>query len=568
MQTRQIRPLNFWESLFLPLLLLLSSGTPHQLWRRRYAYTRALGNQRRAEERLKKDLSKESKVYSEIIVSTFVRLGEAHVKRDPADKNARKLHKVEFEHIFFNPERIYFKIRTVKRTILKRTKSALPFRVWVSDLIDSSTLQELSWSTQRVVTAVYEDPRKGAWIIVNRLEGVGGLPTRVTFEQMLEHYPADMSKATIILGIGEHRKVHSVDLSKHPHVLIAGSTGSGKSNIVKHLISSLLRFTEPDQLQFVLIDLKRTEFSIYKRSGHLYRPIVTDGETAIEVFEALMDEVLRRNELFEDKANELAVWNALYPDQAMPRVIVVIDEFAELMLASDTEIKRDTARLVARLTNLGRSVGIHFWICTQRPAKEVVSNAIKINMPLVIAGRTQNKPQSGVILGNGDAARLPLVPGRMLYQSGSMQFEVQTPLITPEDVRESVRISRGRAQGVITMEGLEPTIVKPALTKLLLERGGSLSGLVIDDLAEFAITRAMFRAYVQDLLKQETITIEDREYQVKHQADGYHLVELSQADEEEISEPPQLKLVERTSPQQAALDFFKTKNRSREATNA
>lgn len=465
----------------------------------------------KAQRQLANELAEEAKVYGALIQEAYTRLGEAHMPRNDYEAVAkgqkkRKVQKVQFERVYTSPEAIFFKLLTRKKTLLGY-KNALPYRVRVFDLIREETIFELQGALERVVSSRFEDPRKGAWLVVHRLEGLGGLPTMVRFNDVLEHFPDDMTRATIVLGIGEHRKVHAVDLASHPHALIAGSTGSGKSNVVNHLLSSLMMFTDPAELKFTLIDLKRLEFVHYKQSAHLFKPIVTSADDALDTLQELVEEIEHRSGLLEsDGVKELAEYNELHPENRLPRLVVVIDEFAELMLASGSKVGKETDRLVSRITNIGRAAGVHLWVCTQRPATQVVSNAIKINMPLVLAGRTQNSAQSGVILGNGDAALLPLVPGRMIYQSGSIQYEIQTPYINTDNIRQAVRISKGRGQGLITMDGTEPTIVPEKLAELVATEDLPLGQTAVDErLTEFAITRPMYKRFCQEVIKTGAI---------------------------------------------------------------
>jgi predicted transcriptional regulator len=340
------------------------------------------------------------------------------------------------------------------------------------------------------------------WVVVDRLAGMDGLPNRVPFTAMLEHYPiVDIEKAPLILGVGKHRQIQTVYLADHPHVLIAGSSGGGKSNMVNNIISQLMWFIEPDAIKFTLIDLKRMEFGLYTGSPHLSGPVIFTAEDAIKALDELIVEVLRRADLLSGKAKELSVWNKRFPDQRMPRLVVVIDEFAELMLASGSKTAKIIEDSVTRLVNLGRAVGVHAIICTQRPAVSVLPNSIKINMPLIISGRVQSGAQSKVIVDNDDAASLPLDPkGRMLYLSGSARQEIQTPFIDDDEVKTAVRIANGRAAKVIRLSGYDPVIVPEKLTEWINANAfGWLNGATAAKLRDFAITAAMFKTYGDEL---------------------------------------------------------------------
>jgi hypothetical protein len=499
METREITPLSRLGLLFLPVLRIFARD--RVLLERRAKAGRKRLEERRAERALIRTLEKEAKLFGELIQDCYTRLGEAHIPRSVIEssegrrRRRAKVQKVQFEVCKTTPEVLHYKIKVRRRSFLRPwiLKNALPYRVFLGDLVREETIRELEFATERHVEAVHDDPRYGAWIQVYRNQAVGGIPKNVAYADMLEKYPADMSYGHIVLGVGVNRTVHAVTIEEHPHTLIGGSNGSGKSNMVNQLICSLLRFTDPNDLKFILIDLKRLEFSYYKRCGHLHKPIVVEADDAIDSLQELVNEIRNRTALMDERAKKLSEFNELYPGERLPRLVCVIDEFAELMFGADASVAKEAERLVKRISNLGRAVGIHLWICTQRPDRNVVSNAVKINMPLVIAGRTQNAAQSGVILGNGEAATLPLVPGRMIYQSGSQQHVIQAPYISRDEILESVAISSGRAAGVISIEHTDPVIVRDGLIKFLAESKmpitASLKGL--------GITAAMMRQFIK-----------------------------------------------------------------------
>jgi hypothetical protein len=504
------RALTVLEMLALPLLKIAQPGRRVELELSAELARRA-SRQRAAEKELKKELLKESKLYEQIVVTRWAALGAYHRPRTQWDgpekaQKKRKIQHVKFEYIAVSPESMFYKILTRRRAGIMGlfgAQNALPADVRVLDLISEETLNELSYACHRRVRAINEDPRFGVWVVVDRLAGMDGLPNKVPFTAMLEHYPIEeIEKAPIILGVGKHRQVQTVYLSDHPHVLIAGSSGGGKSNMVNNIISQLMWFTDPESIKFILIDLKRMEFGMYIGSPHLKGPVIFTAEDAIKALNDLITEVLRRADLLSGKAKELSVWNKRYPDQRMPRLIIVIDEFAELMLASGRQTSKTIEDLVTRLVNLGRAVGVHAIICTQRPAVAVLPNSIKINMPLIVSGRTQSAAQSSVIVDNADAANLPLDPrGRMIYLSGSQRQEIQTPFIDDEDVRTAVRIANGRAAKVIRLAGYDPVIVPEQLTEWINANAeGWLNGATAMKLRDFAINAAMFKVYGDDLI--------------------------------------------------------------------
>lgn len=476
-------------------------------------------------DKLKRQLEQEAALYAKIIIANWAGMGYAHVKEDMADKRGR-LQRVRLERTFIDiraPEIIWFKIQINRRTLFGY-KRVIPYQVRVAELIDEGTIYELEHAIGRQITVI-DDPTNGVYIGVNRLVGAGRIPKDVTYRETLALYPYDMSRGTLFLGVGERRSSHFIDLDDHPHVLIAGQTGSGKSNMVNNLICSLMILTDPDDLKFVLIDLKRVEFNFYKRAAHLYSDVIADAETALTALRNLLKEMDQRQKKFADReCKNLSTWNRLYPEESLPRVILVIDEFAALMLVDNKKMAQSVRVLIENMTNLGRSLGLHIWICTQYPISDVISNRIRINMPLIIAGRVQNMTQSRVILDNGDAAKLPMIKGRMVYQSGLDQHEIQTPFISDDDVRWAISIARGKYEGVLSMDADAPAIVPENLAKFIGDRGGALSDHVGHKLKEYGVTFEAYKRFRAAIIKQKIVTVAGYTYRIEKQSNTYRIV--------------------------------------------
>jgi len=479
-------------------------------------------------------LTRESKVYSELLVNAWTRMGEAWLSRH-ADLGTegkavptKKMTRVKFSRIYTSEERIFYQIEVNKRKMTGGSKNTLPHRVFVKDLTSEETLFELSLACQRIVTASVLDPRKGAWVIVNRLQGFDGIPTYVTYNELLDIYPVDkVDKAPMILGIAEGRKPQIAYLSDHPHALVAGSTQGGKSNFINSVICNFLRFTDSHDLKIILIDLKRMEFGYYRDAPHLMRPIIFEADEAVTVLADLVKEIRRRADLLSNKAKELADWNKKYPASKMPRIVIVIDEFAELMLASGSEISHKIEILTTRITNLGRAVGIHMIVATQRPAVSVLPNAIKINMPLIISARVPNHAQSNVILGSSEAAYLPILPGRMIFLSGSNLKPIQTPHILDQDVELAVSISKGRSLGVIKLNGFQTQIDQDGLIVYIADclQGRLAFQAVWDFLKQFSIEADELRGFLADLQRKSSITVSNRIFSIERYRNTWRLVE-------------------------------------------
>lgn len=419
-------------------------------------------------------LAQESRIFERILSNRLGGLGFQYAARAKGDRGRASgsgqakpvTFKVRFEQIFLKPEYFLYKLRIRERTLFS-TRNALPHLTRVGDLISEEVALELSAACERKVTTKYEDPRFGVWYLVHRVEGVGLIPRRVQFSDMIEHYPADMTLLPWVMGIGQSRRVETLYLSKHPHLLIAGPTGGGKSNAVNCFICGLMNMP-PDELKILLIDLKEgVEFDIYKDSVHLYKDIVRKPEEAIEALTALSVEIDRRLKMLrESGTKDLPGYNAAHPENKLPFIVAIIDEYAQVVLPVSKKV-RDTANgLVVRISALGRAAGIQIIICTQYPTREVIDPQIKINLNLKVAFRCQNDTQSRVILNSGGAELLPAdVPGRALYALGADIRQVQVALITEHDIREAIERARAKAALIteppITEEDTPQTALVP-----------------------------------------------------------------------------------------------------------
>jgi DNA polymerase III delta prime subunit len=410
----------------------------------------------------------EAQLYEQLMRERLAGLGYMWAARYQYDRGkaaggARRdkpvTYKVRFERIYTTEEVFYYKLRVREKTLFG-SKNALPHTVKVGDLVADDTLTELSFATERQVTALHDNPRRGAWYLVHRLEGIGLLPERVVWHDLLEHYPADMTLLPWVMGVGARRTVQTIYLSKHPHLLVAGPTGTGKSNAINGFILGLMYYTHPDALKLCLIDLKEgVEFEPFVHAAHLYRPIVRKPEEALAALQAMSVEIDRRLKLLrETGAKDLPSYNAIAHEK-LPFVITVIDEYAQLVLPVDRKTRNEANSLVVRISALGRAAGIQIVVCTQYPTQEVVDPQIKINLNLKMSFRTQNTTQSMVILADPRAADLPATKGRALYSLGPDVLEVQVGLVTPEDITHVLKVAKGRARGITAVEGKTITLL-------------------------------------------------------------------------------------------------------------
>ncbi|MCS7213864.1 MAG: DNA translocase FtsK [Candidatus Calescibacterium sp.] len=209
-------------------------------------------------------------------------------------------------------------------------------------------------------------------------------------------FAQEAKKMKIPLTIGKdiYGKPFVVDLQKLPHLLIAGTTGSGKSVLLNAIIISLLLRFRPDELKFILVDPKMLEFSPYSGIPNLVTDVVTSPKGAIDVLRWAVDEMLRRYQTMKKESAKNIDHFVEKTGQTMHRIIVVIDEFADLMVSSARKVEE----YVMRLSQMARAAGIHLILTTQRPSADVVTGIIKSNLPARIALRVSDKTNSRVIL--------------------------------------------------------------------------------------------------------------------------------------------------------------------------
>ncbi len=254
-----------------------------------------------------------------------------------------------------------------------------------------------------------------------------------------ELFQKSSSPLTLALGKDIVGNPFITDLKKLPHLLIAGTTGSGKSVGVNAMILSLLYKNPPDQLKLVMIDPKMVEFSIYADIPHLLTPIITDPKKAIGALQSVAKEMERRYSLMSEyKVKTIDSYNEQAPNngvEAFPYLIVVIDELADLMMTGGKEAEFP----IARIAQMGRASGLHLIVATQRPSVDVVTGLIKTNLPSRVSFRVGTKIDSKVIL-DTDGAQSLLGRGDMLFTPPGSNglVRLHAPFATEDEIKKIV----------------------------------------------------------------------------------------------------------------------------------
>ena len=276
----------------------------------------------------------------------------------------------------------------------------------------------------------------------------------VTFRELWDQSKTDASKLLEIpLGKAVNGSVRSFDLAKMPHLLIAGSTGSGKSVAVNGIIASILMKARPDEVKFMMVDPKMVELSVYNDIPHLLIPVVTNPRKASRALQKVVDEMENRYELFSKVgARNIAGYNAKvaeynaqseYKQIPLPLIVVIVDELADLMMVASKEVED----AIIRLGQKARAAGIHMILATQRPSVDVISGLIKANVPSRIAFAVSSGTDSRTILDENGAEKL-LGRGDMLFKpiDENHPVRLQGSFISDEDVERIVAFVKNQAE--------------------------------------------------------------------------------------------------------------------------
>ena len=340
-------------------------------------------------------------------------------------------------------------------------------------------------------------------ISVVGIEVPNKLVTAVHIREVIESREFTQHKSAVAFAVGKDIAGHNIigNIAKLPHVLIAGTTGSGKSVCTNSLIVSLLYKSTPDEVRFIMVDPKMVELAPYNGIPHLLIPVVTDPKKAAGALQWAVYEMMKRYKLFsEHNVKDLAGYNALTAAddtlKKLPSVVVVIDELADLMLVAAKEVEES----ICRVAQMGRAAGMHLVIATQRPSADVITGLMKANIPSRIAFAVASSLESRIILdttgaeklvGRGDMLYAPLGEGKprrvqgcfisaeeidrvvgFVKENGTAQYDESVISKIEENVAEKERVGKGAPAGAAPEPAAdEGDELLPAAVDVVMETG-------------------------------------------------------------------------------------------------
>lgn len=289
----------------------------------------------------------------------------------------------------------------------------------------------------------------------------------VNVREVLSAVPSNLnnSKLLSVLGRDIMGEPRWMEINKTPHLLVAGSTGSGKSVCINSILASILMRTKPDEVKLVLVDPKKVELSIYNGVPHLMAPVVTDAKKANIALKKIVAEMERRYDVFEESKTKNIISYNKYIDKKnenvddadkakyMPYIVVIIDELADLMLVAAKEVEDS----IMRITQMARAAGIHLIVATQRPSTDVITGVVKANIPSRISFAVSSGIDSRTILDMVGAEKL-LGKGDMLYlpQGENVPVRIQGTFISEEETKAIVDFvcsqQKAKYDNTLTME--------------------------------------------------------------------------------------------------------------------
>jgi S-DNA-T family DNA segregation ATPase FtsK/SpoIIIE len=301
------------------------------------------------------------------------------------------------------------------------------------------------------------------------------------------------SKLTLAMGRDLHGRIRVTDLASMPHLLIAGSTGTGKSVFINSLMMSILYKATPDEVKMVLVDPKRLELNLYEGIPHLIAPVVTDPKVASNVLRNATREMENRLKLLAQRGvRNIDQYNRTFQKQQplslfdntvesehkpLPYLIIIIDELADLMMVDTNNVEES----ITRLAQMARAVGIHLILATQRPSVDVITGLIKANFPARISFRVASKVDSRTILDSNGSESL-LGKGDMLYlPAGSARLHrIHGPLVSEDEIVSVCDFWRQQAQAKYNEALLEAPKDEDGKTSGGAKGGGSQSAGAAD----------------------------------------------------------------------------------------
>lgn len=394
------------------------------------------------EKRARKQMRKESKLLEILMRDVFRKTNGCHYTHKDSDQKREQTDVPKFERVVIMPNAHYFYLSASKKTFFG-WRWMLPNGVLPKRLMEDEVVQALRAATKRQVDPIWT-PQNQIIFRVARLDRPDALPANVYWRDAMRFYP-DTRRLDLpyCIGVKEDLKFVWYDFEHDPHVLVAGRSQSGKSNLVNGMIASLVSTHSPDELRLVLVDQKGgVEFTHWSELPHLLWEMVKTVDEVQPVLQRVNAIIRRRLALLEAAhVKKISTYNQrVDADKRLARIVVVIDEMNTFVgLGQQTE---ELHNLIMLISSQGRAVGVHIITATQHPEVKVIPSRIKTNMSVRLCGSMPTVGASMIVLDNPEAARIASISGRFVAARGLDVLTLQTPHILDEDIAGIVGAAR------------------------------------------------------------------------------------------------------------------------------
>lgn len=395
---------------------------------------------KREEQQINRAMRKEAKFIAGIVRREWERTAHCHYMK-PLSNGGYKAIAPKIFKTQTGPDAHYLWIKTRHKTLFGY-KTVLPYEVDIEALQDEKRIiQNCKAALNREVAPLWTTQGQFMYRVA-RLDSPDALPSRVMWRDSWEFYPQhrhDYLPYTV--GVEEHRRFKWFDFGTDPHILIGGTTGSGKSNQVNGMIGTWVKTHTPDELRLVLIDQKGgLEFGHWSEVPHLLWNVGKVVDDVIPLLTRVVNLMRKRMSILEAAhQKKIEAYNRV-ATKRMARIVVIIDEMSNLVeLGATTD---EIHNLIMIITAMGRAVGVHMICATQQPEVKIVPGRLKANMRMRIAGYMPSTSASMTILDIPDATTLKAVPGRIMVVSGMQRLVVQAPYIEDHDIAHVIDLAQ------------------------------------------------------------------------------------------------------------------------------
>lgn len=399
---------------------------------------------------------------NKIIPQAYANLGMEYQRKNKSKLEAEKPSRVLFGMWLYSAE---------GNTIFGKVRCS-PYGTNPADLVKKEVLTALSVAVGHPVGGKCGDNGEGVIIWIS-LMGTRDIPDMFSFSSALPLISESAPPLTFFVGAGENGVRHTYNLEEMPHLLIGGTTGSGKSVALMEIIATFAARNNPDTVRFVLCDMKKMELIHFEGIPHLLctedipNGIVTEDKQVIPMLKHLEKENNSRQELFaKNKVHNLAEWNRKHRNRKLPRIVVAIDEIARIMRKPDT--RNEFIDLTYDLASTARATGIYLILSTQFAKDKYITTDIKMNIPGRLAFSCPDLQGSVALIDTGEAVNLYPPPGRGIFMHGVNKYKFQGPMISSNQIAEIVKNAKeGKTTGAMAAGELvsEMDIIKWALTE-------------------------------------------------------------------------------------------------------